>query len=111
LLISQLAVVQNQPGWPNRRAPQVSSQGLYALLGIPADADAKHLRHAYEGAVDAAVNRHDWARAKALSAAFDMVPASTRLAIYPGRERNARRWDASIETPAVRGASPGPRVR
>lgn len=80
----------------------MSSQDLYALLGIPADTDAEHLRHAYESAVDAAVTRHDWARAKALSAAFDLLPESTRLAIYPGRERDARRWDAATKTSAAR---------
>jgi hypothetical protein len=91
----------------------MSSQDLYSMLGMPADTALERLRHAYEGAVDAAANRHDWARAKALSAAFDLLPASTRLAIYPGRERNARRWDDAAEASAAgaRGSSAQPRVR
>jgi hypothetical protein len=87
----------------------MSSPDLYALLGIPADTDIEHLRHAYDSAVAAAASRHDWSRANELSAAFDRLPASTRLAIYPGRERNARRWDASTGASAAR--APGTSVR
>jgi hypothetical protein len=65
---------------------------LYRLLGLTTDTDPAYLRVAYEGAVAAATNRHDWARATQLSAAFDQLPHDVRLAIFPGRERTASRW-------------------
>jgi hypothetical protein len=66
---------------------------LYRLLGVPTDTDVAHLRAAYEGAVAAAANRHAWARATQLSAAFDRLPHDVRLALFPGRMRSASRWE------------------
>lgn len=77
---------------PSDDRTSVEGQSLYLLLGVAEDSDAEHLRAAYEGAVAAATARGDWARAGALSAAFDALPRSVRLAVYDGRERNAERW-------------------
>lgn len=76
---------------------------LYALLGLPDEAEIARVLAAYEGAMASAANRSDWARAKQLSAAFDRLPADVRLALYPGRERNARRWEPTRTSPAARG--------
>jgi hypothetical protein len=65
---------------------------IHVLLGLPREVDAERLRAAYEGAVAAATARQDWRRAAQLSAAFDALPNSVRLAVYSGRERDAARW-------------------
>lgn len=71
----------------------MQTESLYALLGLPEGTDIPRLRAAYEGAVSTAASRQDWARAKQLSAAFDRLPDPVRLAMYPGRDRDARRWE------------------
>lgn len=70
----------------------VAPQLIFDLLGLPADTDVEHLRHAYEGAVGAATARGDWMCATELSRAFDQLPRQVRLAMYSGRDRDAPRW-------------------
>lgn len=71
---------------------------LYALLGLPEGSEIAWVQAAYEGAVASAAARQDWSRAQHLSAAFDRLPQAVRVAIYPGRDRDARRWEPTGES-------------
>lgn len=88
-----------------------AGQSLHAMLGLPADIDIERLRYAYERAVSAATNMHDWSRAGQLSAAFDRLPSATRHSAYSGRDRSAPRWEPANELPHNRRAARHARPR
>lgn len=73
----------------------VGTQLIFDLLGLRPDTDVARLRSVYEGAVSAATARGDWTRATQLSRAFDQLPDEVRVAVYPGRDRDAPRWESA----------------
>ena len=83
---------------------------LYAMLGLPPDAEVARLRYVYEQAVSAAAHRGDRTRALALSRAFDALPAGTRRAVYPTASGSAV-TAAPAAAPARRHSERVPRHR
>lgn len=65
--------------------PELPPSELHRLLGLPANVDAERLRYTYEQHVADAASRMNMARAKELSAAFDMLDSVTKSRMYAGR--------------------------
>lgn len=61
----------------------MGDERFLSLLGLPSTANTKEMREAYERAMQAAAQSYNIRHAKALSAAFDELPAAVRRAMYP----------------------------
>jgi hypothetical protein len=83
---------------------------LYVLLGLSPSVGAAELRARYEDAIAGAARWQDFDRLKKLSQAFDRLPISRRVAVYPGGDRSAMpryagdlsSWSGSMATPQRR---------
>jgi hypothetical protein len=76
---------------------------LHELIDVSPGSSVDILRARYEGAMKAATRSGNWRLAEKLTQAFDRLPRELRLAVYPGRERDAGRLEPPV-TPRVAGA-------
>ena len=65
----------------HRRGSRTSP--LYSVLGLGPNATVDDLRWAYERQMAIAIRAEDFSRARALSRAFDALPAAVRAQVYP----------------------------